>query len=342
MLKKLAYPFMSKFKYYLLYFNRHLHQRAPSLYEDLIIFGQSGIYFLLNVIQCCSILLICWCVATFSHFSDKIAAEYSNFAYFFLVIGLIIYVAAQLYLTVIGLKWITLISSVEMKRNDKCLMKMVNNQLKTAGELSNEIVTNFKKIYFDIKTINNSAKDISNDSNQLIIEEDEIGKENEFELQSANIGNIIKLCFNRFDKVNQDSILIKDELKPFLKSCGNVLNDKEIEFLLHLVPNTNELNGKLTLDQLCNICGAIINFRQKKQSDIVKFAFDHYYEQNPQMYRDNILKWTNIEEFFTFYKDYFNQKHLKYMKDESNYLGDKFTLDEFITLITTPNQYYPY
>lgn len=232
-----------------------------------------------------------------------------------------------------------------MKRNDKCVMKMVNNQLKKAGELSNEIVTNFKKIYFDIKTINymnNSVKDLNNESNQLILEEEEIGKENEFELQFANIGNMIKICFNRFDKVNQDSILIKDELRPFLKSCGNLLNEKEIEFLLHLVPNAHELNGKLTLAQLCSICGALINFRQKKQSDIVKFAFDHYYEQNPQMYRDNILKWVNIEEFFTFYKDYFNQKHLKYIRDESSYLGDKFTLDEFIMFITTPNQYYSY
>lgn len=90
-----------------------MHTRPCSLYENLFLFGQSGIYFLINLLQCCCFIFICWVVATFSHFASKITDEYTNFAYFFIIIGFLTYFTVQLFLAVLALKWITVISSVK-------------------------------------------------------------------------------------------------------------------------------------------------------------------------------------------------------------------------------------
>ena len=319
--------------------HEHLHQRAPSLYEDLLFCGQSGIYFILNILQCCSILLICWCIATFAYFADKITKKFSNLHYWYIIIGFVLFTIAQVYITVICLKWLTMISSIEMKRNDKCVKKMIKNQMKQIGEVSNEIINSFKKIYFDVKKGKGTPGAINN---QLLIEEEDSKDSNEFELQIQTMKDMLTVEYNRFDKANGDSIDIKYELRPFLKSCGNILNASEIEFMLSLYPPNTEFDGNLTLWQLFDICGALLLFRMKKPSELISFAFDYYYKENPQMYRENIMKWINIEEFFTFYKDYFNQRQLKYIKEQCDYLGNSFSTDEFIAAISTPSQYYPY
>ena len=179
-------------------------------------------------------------------------------------------------------------------------------------------------------------------NNQLLIEEEDSKDSNEFELQIQTMKDMLTVEYNRFDKANGDSIDIKYELRPFLKSCGNILNASEIEFMLSLYPPNTEFDGNLTLWQLFDICGALLLFRMKKPSELISFAFDYYYKENPQMYRENIMKWINIEEFFTFYKDYFNQRQLKYIKEQCDYLGNSFSTDEFIAAISTPSQYYPY
>lgn len=89
-----------------------MHQRSESLYESQIMFGQSGPYFMLNLIQICAFMLIFWIEIMFNHFRIEIVETYSNLSYIFLITGAVFYFIIQLAMTSLSLKWLTLISSV--------------------------------------------------------------------------------------------------------------------------------------------------------------------------------------------------------------------------------------
>ena len=75
------------------------------------------------------------------------------------------------------------------------------------------------------------------DSNQLIdSDNNSVSSQNQkFKLTSPNIKEFLKLNYNRFKKANNTSIDIQYELRPFLKSCGNIVNNEELEFILYLI-----------------------------------------------------------------------------------------------------------
>ena len=342
--------------------HEHLNNRPPNLYENLIVFGHSGLYFLLNLIQCINVLFICWQIAIFGHFAEDIAIAYTNIMYFFLICCTVAYVFLQLFFTILTLKWLTIIDSIEMNRNEKCLKKMVNKHLKRAGELSNNILMNFKKIYFNMIFKKNdetpgNEKEKFDEKQQLIdnesLNEDfEINNNNdenrkskekdkeEFKLVYENLKDILRLNFNRFKKSrNDNTIEIKSELKPFLKSCGNFLTEKEINFLLHLLENSSNYNGTLNLDQLIFLCGCILHFQAQKPSEIIKYVIDQYYKKNPQYYKGKTMKWENIELFLNYY-DYFTKNEIDFIKEQCDYIGNEFTLDGFISCVLSPSQFY--
>ena len=341
-------------------FHEHLNNRPTNLYENLIIFGHSGLYFLLNLIQCINVLFICWQIAIFGHFAEDIAIAYTNIMYLFLICCTIAYVFVQLYLTILTLKWLTIIDSIEMNRNEKCLKKMINKHIKRAGELSNSIFLAFKKIYFnmifnknetpgnekekfdekqnliDNESLNEEFEINNNDNNRKSNEKDK----EEFKLVYENLKDILKLNYNRFKKFRNDNTIdIKNELQPFLKSCGNFLNEKEINFLLHLLQNSSNYNGTLNLDQLIFLCGCILHFQAQKPSEIIKYVIDQYYKKNPQYYKGKTMKWENIELFLNYY-DYFTKNEIDFIKEQCDYIGNEFTLDGFISCVLSPSQFY--
>lgn len=328
--------------------HEHMHQRPPSLYEKEILFGQSGFYFMLNLLQCCCFIFICWTVTLFGYYGPKLSNEYNNNIYMIMIAGFIIYLVLQLLMTTIALKWLTVISSVEMKRNEKCVKKMINHKMKEMCIISNSVLNSFKKIYYDVNLRSSTPTPMGDneydDFNQLIdSDNNSVSSQNQkFKLSSPNLKEFITLNWNRFKKANNTSIDIQYELKPFLKSCGNILNNEEIDFFLYLIGKSKKYNGTLNLNQLCDICGAILHFRQKNPETILKFVFDNYYMENKKVYRDIIMKWSDIEVFLGNYQEYFNKKQNNYIESECKYLGDSFTLDSFIAMILTPSQYNPY
>ena len=166
-----------------------------------------------------------------------------------------------------------------MKRNEKCVRKLVNFHLREAGRLSEEIFQNFKRIYYDIK-INSKPEE---HEKIFTIEENE----SELKLGFPHLQEMIRLNVARYTHSEDEkaTIDIKEELRPFLKSFGNHLNNKEIEFMFHLIENFDEFQGKLTINNLFDIYGAILHFRTQKPLDIFKFVFNHFYEDNPQFYK---------------------------------------------------------
>ena len=326
-----------------------MHQRPPSLYEKEIFFGQSGPYFLLNLLQCCCFIFICWTVTLFGYYGPKLSKEYNNTVYLYMIAGFVFYLVLQLLMTTIAMKWLTVISSVEMKRNDKCVNKMINHKMKEMCAISNSVLNSFKKIYYDVNLRSGTPTPIGDnneydDSNQLIdSDNNSVSSQNQkFKLTSPNIKEFLKLNYNRFKKANNTSIDIQYELRPFLKSCGNIVNNEELEFILYLIGKSKKYNGTLNLSQLFDICGAILHFRQKNPQMILKFVFDNYYMENKKVYRDVQMKWSDVEVFLGNYQEYFNKKQRHFIESESKYLGDSFTLDSFIAMILTPSQYNPY
>lgn len=305
--------------------------------------GQTTFPFIINTLQCCCIIFICWLIITFSHYTTAITSTYTNYSYFFIVPISICYIITQCYLIVIALKWYTMLTSIEMKRNEKCVKKLINYHLKKAGKISEDIFIQFKKLYYD-----NKKNTIKNRENQLIEEDNKSNisqsQYKEFELTYPTLIDLLKTNYARFKNSLEEPIDIKDELQPFLKSCGNSLTREEIEFTYHMIDNIPQMNGKIYLQNLNEICGGIIYFRKIKPYEIVYNVFNDYYKRNLNLFEKETLglRWKNIELFIENHQLYFNKEMIEFIKDECAYLGEQFSLDAFISTILTPRQFYAY
>ena len=150
-----------------------------------------------------------------------------------------------------------------------------NHQRKKASEISEDIFISFKKIFYDIKT-REYLDGVRNDPNKPF----------EFALGNKKMQNYLSIAFDRFksftkthtDDFEEDAIQIKDELKYFLKSTGNRLDESQIDFMLHLVINLE--NEQLTRQQICDIWGTILSFSKYSPQEIYYEVLNYYYENN--------------------------------------------------------------
>ena len=317
----------------------NFHQRPPSIYENLMIFGISGFPFLLNIIQSICIIFIAWSVITFSKHFNKIEDKYSKLSYIFLIGGCIIYFILQGFLSTLILKYYTIIDSIEMKRNEKCVKKMINNHLYHSGKISEQIFKNFKRIYFDMKI--NSKNDILEDQ---IFNNINNERENELSLTYRHLQNMIKTCVERYTKKTGENAVIdiENDLMPFLKTLGNNLTNSDIEFMLYLIQNFKNFKGKLTIENLSDIYGAILHFRKLTPLQIVNFVFDNFYKNNPQYFRESHFTYQSIELFINNYHKFFNDEQIEFIKEQCRYLGESFTLDSLMINILSLRQFYAY
>jgi hypothetical protein len=94
--------------------NNHInfHRRIPTLYEEQIIFGASGLSVLTNILQCLGFIFIAWTVLIFVKHMDAINSFYGSIMVAFIILALVIYVILYTYLISISLRWLTIISSV--------------------------------------------------------------------------------------------------------------------------------------------------------------------------------------------------------------------------------------
>ena len=96
-----------------------------------------------------------------------------------------------------------------MKRDDKCIDKMIKTEMKKTAEISNSIVNSFKKIFFDVKNRQKTPDQISKQedesSSQLIAENSDNILNPKFQLNSENMRQFIIVNFNRFKKENSAS-----------------------------------------------------------------------------------------------------------------------------------------
>jgi hypothetical protein len=235
-----------------------------------------------------------------------------------------------------------------MKRNDICINKTIHHLVKEKANISNQIFINFKKLYFDmminLKNEEDMNKGAFNNLNRKTFHR-------LINISLARFKNIEYDENNIEDKLEENPIDISTELKSFLKSCGNILDDNDIEFLIHIIENYDkfEKNGKiLTYRDLYDIWGALIHFSNTKSDKIVEYVFQTYTQEkedlDSSLKKKVFLKSLTIEkvsEFFNFYHDYFSDKQAEYIIDECKISFSRdFTIDALSHMLTSLRKYH--
>lgn len=92
--------------------HRHFQGRAPNFYEDKIIFGSFGFYFMLNMIQTTGFTFVLWVTILALKHVSYMVNEYSGYFLFFVIPFAILYTVLFIIIIGITFKWFTLVTSV--------------------------------------------------------------------------------------------------------------------------------------------------------------------------------------------------------------------------------------
>lgn len=292
--------------------------------------GSTGFNIFLNLLQCILFLFTVWTTCIFSKEIFNIYYEQPLWVFISSIGLFIIYFFLYTFLISITIRWYTIISSIETRRNEKCLKKAINYQSQHYAEISQTISYGFKKILYD----NYYEKDPNNTP---------------FKLSIPNFQKKLKFYVRRFkgllskekdekERLVDDHLIefdIKKELPHFLKSCGMELNEEELDFMLHISGDKqNLLENKLQHKQLDDIWAAINYFCSIPLHDIYKEVFKNYFsKEDMEDINELELRGFNekkIADFLIYYKEYFSHDICDFMLDEVKYLGANFSLDAFI------------
>jgi len=302
-----------------------IHNNYPSLYDEMMFMGSTGFNIFLNLIQCILFLFTVWTTFIFTKEIFNIYNQKPIWMFVCTIIIFILYFFLYTYLISITIRWYTIISSIETRRNEKCLRKTINYQSQLYSEISQSICYAFKKILYD----NFYDKDAENTP---------------FKLPIANFQKKLKYYIRRFKRQLDDSsnlpretidFDIKNELPHFLRSCGMELNEEELDFILHISGDKQNLvNNNINEIQLQDIWGAINYFCSKPMHEIIREVFENYYgredmeDLDKQDFRGFNEK--KISDFLIYHKEYFSDNLTEFMLEEITYLGINFSLDAFI------------
>ena len=290
--------------------------------------GSSGFSVILNLIQFISFIFTVWSTLIFT---KEIFEIYKNspIAIFVLTIILfIIYFFLYALIISIALRWFTIISSIETNRNEKCLNKTIKLQMKNYSEISQTISYSFKKIFYD------NIAELEEENNPIKLSITNFQKKINFYLKRfKKLTDVDKIKLN--SNLNPIEIDIKFELPQFLKSCGMELNEEEFDFMLHISGDKNSLiEKKLKHKQLDDIWAGVNYFCSRNNHEIIREVFINYHNRDGMEYLDlqamNNFNYNKISDFVVFYKEYFDDKLIKFILEETNYLGRNFSLDAFI------------
>lgn len=349
-------------------FTEHITGRSPTFFEDTIIFGVSGQYIIHNTMQSVIALFISTITIIIIQEGSKFHNYFGSWIIpYFSILNLFYFVFFSLVVS-FNLKNYTIYTSVEMNKNKEIINKCIQEQTIEDSKLSEELFKCYKKIYFDlmINSKKHNNKNVNfNSLNRLaftklidleilrfkkynsktIIENNISENNNEDSHQSIELNERAPLNISN-NQINESNyIVINNELKSFLASTGNELENEDIEFMLHLIEDLKSNNNKiLTSKQLYDIWGALIHFSSKHPSEIIIYVFENYYEdihENTQNVGAQMIDSQKLKEFLNYYNEYFSESVINYALKEANYLGKEFSIQMLISSITNSRKYYP-
>jgi len=226
----------------------------------------------------------------------------------------------------------------------------IENQIVESSEIFQQLFTGLKKLYFDIM-VNQIKKDKEKgnnyDQNNIEIYNNNDHQQLNFnKLSRPSLAKFLEAQLLSFTKKEKTYISIEHELKPFLHSCGNQLTEEEIEFMVHLIENSEgaKQSNEISLRQLYDIWGAFIYFSSKTPKELIAYIFEKHFEERGEMVNEVlfvILTGQKLSVFFKLNQDYFNKEIIDYVIKEVGYLGKEFSLESFICLISNSIRYHP-
>jgi|LauGreDrversion4_2_1035121.scaffolds.fasta_scaffold630800_1 hypothetical protein len=178
-----------------------------------------------------------------------------------------------------------------MKRDENNIKKVVNQQLFKSGDMAEKIYNSFKKIWFDIKI--NERKTGKIDS--IIPKDTDLG------LTKNHLIDLVKIAIKRYKNIpkrteiegSNRTILtayenfpftINEELRPFLKTCGNDLTNGEIAHLMHFIEKIEESEfSTLTCNEIYDLHTMTIFFSNNMPQKIISFVLDKFFDEENSM-----------------------------------------------------------
>lgn len=326
-------------------FTKHFNGRSESLYEENIIFGKSGFAFFSNLIQFLNVITILWLSVMVTKYLPEFLLN-KEFAFFVTFILLfIIYIIVVTINTKRSIKTISILNSTEMNRNDSIIKKAIQKQIHYSAKLSNSIINNFRKIYFDLKS--ESDKNFNSIHKKALIPLVDIN------LQRFKKGSCINNQSQNYTKYNTISnnyeknveIKLNSELSKFTQACGNNMNNKEIENMLYYIDDIIKVEerGSLNNRNFYDIWGANMFFAKEGNFNIMLYVLNRFDEINSHTKENNeIFGKESLQMFFDYYGDYFTKEEIDFANKEAKLLKLGFTKNVFIQTICTMAKYYPY
>jgi len=330
-------------------FHKFFHGRPPSLYEDLVILGATGFYLIINTIQIIGFCFITWIVIMIiRYYSMFITQIGNNFSFIFIPL-LFLYTIFFAFMIAINIRWYTIISSIEMRRNDKNVKKVINKQIENAAETVEIIYQGFKRLFYDMK-LNEKKKKGDKDAKVLPLD-------NKLGVSEITLMNLINVQIRRFKlipkndihNIHKYKISVKDDLKSFFKTTGNRLSDNEIQHVLHFIESFSEKDlDSLTNEHIYEMYCSTLYFSNEFPQQIINEVFKQYFDEREEIetvtnFSDKKgLNLSKISDFLHWYSNYFGHELITFIKEECAYLEKDFSIDAFIHMLISLRRYNPY
>ena len=185
-----------------------------------------------------------------------------------------------------------------MKRDENRIKKVIHQQLFQASQISEKIYSCFKRLYFDIRLNEKKTGKISS----LIPGDTDMG------LTKNYFVDLVKIAIKRFKNIPKRTVIegtkidiltkyedypfqINEELRPFLKSCGNDLTNSEIEHLLHFIEKIEESEfSNITCNEIYDLHTMTIFFSNNMPQKIITYVLDKFFEEENSMLTSKMVE----------------------------------------------------
>lgn len=174
-----------------------------------------------------------------------------------------------------------------MKRDENRIKKVISQQLIRAGEISEKIYGCFKRLWFDNRITEKRQGKIDS----LLPKGTDLG------LTKNHLIDLVKVAIKRYKNIpkrtkiegSNQTILtnyedfpfqINEELRPFLKTCGNDLSNNEIEHLLHFIEKIEDSEfTTITCNEIYDLHTMTIFFSNNMPQRIISEVLDKYFDE---------------------------------------------------------------
>ncbi len=212
------------------------------------------------------------------------------------------------------------------------------------AEISNRIYTIFKKLCYDIHVLKKHPG---------------LNIENLNSVGTRYLQDKMILNLKRFKKIkNEDNledidtnykVKIAEELKTFLKTCGCNASDAEIATMLHYVEKMNKTTNTVSLYDLFDIWGSVMNFAKLDPVLVFKYVLDYFtkfemsgYDEIASFYSKKMTT-KHVDRLLDLTNSYFAQKeYLKeYIRKQAKKLDQQFSPESLTIVLIGPLNYFP-